>query len=230
MAQFGSGRRAPAVLGACVAAVFASLGPAQAVITSTSDALPLLGVPYTIPGGNCFPTAGFCVAGGAFTLTSPAPGLYGQYGSNEFFTTYATDTVDLTRYPSMTPAGTVTLNGTIEQEVLGRAGLSDIGSWTADLVSVMLTGRLAGHPLTLTLNPADTSSGTTSITPINTVNLKEFSVNSFFDVFAEVSYNGLTATPSGTATAPVTSAPEPATLALLAAPLLVMSAVRRRRR
>jgi hypothetical protein len=57
-----------------------------------------------------------------------------------------------------------------------------------------------------------------------------YGATSFFDVFVEVSYDGpnglLTTTMSGTASA--TNAPEPATLALLAVPLLVVPAIRRR--
>lgn len=111
--------------------------------------------------------------------------------------------------------------------MLGRTSLTEPGSWTVDLLSLSLSGTLDGSPLTMTLNPSETSSGTTSIA----VDGGGFIVNSFFDVFAELTYDGpngvLTATPSGIATA--TGVPEPATLVLLAGPLLAMSAVRRRR-
>jgi hypothetical protein len=82
--------------------------------------------------------------------------------------------------------------------------------------------------LTMTLNPSDTSLGNTAIVPDG----GDYIVSSYFDVFAELTYDGpngeLTAMPSGIATA--TGVPEPATLALLAGPLLAMSAMRRRRR
>ena len=201
------------------------MGSARADVIVSTPTLPLLGVPYTISGGNCFPTAGFCVAGGAFTFTS----LVGSStsGGNEYFTTDTTFTGDVTTL-SHTPVATVTLTGTAEQEVLARASPTDTGSWTVDLLSLSLSGTVAGYPLSLQLNPADLAldQGTTSITPVG--NTEEFSVNSFFDVFADVTYGPLTATPSGVATA--SGVPEPATLMLLAGPLLAMSAMRRRRR
>src|SRR5271166_701738 len=227
MAQSRSGRRVPAVLGACVAVALAGMGSARADVFESSPTLPLLGVPYTIPGGNCFPTAGFCVAGGAFTLTSLTPPGFVQNSMSEDITTNATFTGELTNL-SHSPVGTVTLTGTIEQEVEGRQNQFDTGSWTVDLLSVSLSGTVAGFPLTMTLNTADTSSGTTSIAQTGA----NFTANSFFDVFVDLTYDGpngvLTAMPSGTATA--NGVPEPATLMLLAGPLLVMSALRRRRR
>jgi hypothetical protein len=225
MEQFRSGWRIAAVLGACVAGAIAGPGSAQAfVMTNTSNALPLLGVPYTIPGGTCFNTAGFCVASGTLFLTSLAGPGFVQGPSDEDITTNATDTIVLTDLFHV-PKGTVTLSGTLEQKVVGRADPSAIGTWTVELESVSLSGMLAGVPITLTLNPADLALdiGTTSIVPDG----QHFHVESFFDVFAEVSYGSLTAFPSGVTTAGVV--PEPATLALLAGPLLVLSAARRRR-
>jgi hypothetical protein len=219
MAQSRSGQPVQALLAACVTVALVGMAPARADVLESSPTLPLLGDPYTIPGGACFSGISVCVTDGSFTLTSLTSSS--TIGSTEEFTTNAVATIDLT------PTATVTLTGTIEQEVLGRTGLTVAGSWTADLLSLSLSGTLNGNPLTMTLNPGQTSSGTTSIVPDG----GDFLVNSFFDVFAVLTYDGpngvLTATPSGTATA--TGVPEPATLALLAGPLLAMSAVRRRR-
>jgi hypothetical protein len=204
-------------MAACVAVALAAMAPARADVLESSPTLPLLGDPYTIPGGACFSGASVCVAGGSFTLTALTSSS--ASGGTEDFTTNAVATIYLT------PAATVTLTGSIEQEVLGRTGLAESGTWTVDLLSLSLSGSLGGYPLTMTLNPSDPSSGTTLIAPDG----GDFIVNSFFDVFAELTYDGpngvLTATPSGIATA--TNAPEPATLALLAGSLLAMSAVRR---
>jgi hypothetical protein len=223
MKRTRSGWLVPAVLGACVAGAFAGPGSAQAfVLSNTPDALPLLGFAYTIPGGVCFSTAGYCVAGADFTLTSLAPPGLVQT-SNEDITTNATATIDLAN-SSHVPIGTVTLTGTVEQDVLRRPNEFDTGSWTVDLESLSLSGTLNSLPITVMLNPADLGmdTGTTSIVEDGAV----FRVDSFFDVFAEISYDGLTATASGAATAG--GVPEPATLALLAGPLLVLSAARRR--
>lgn len=228
MAPFRSARRVPAVLGACIAVAVAGMGSAQAFVLENTPTLPLIDFPYTTGGGDCFNTAGFCVTGSAFTLTSVVPSGFVQT-ADETITAFATDTIDLANLSNM-PIGTVTLTGTVTQVVLGRLNPSDTGSWTVDLTGLSLAGTLNGFALTMGLNPADLSmdSGTTSIVQDGAF----FEVNSFFDVFTEITYDvpggPLHATPSGTATA--TAAPEPATLALLAVPVLAMSAVRRRRR
>jgi hypothetical protein len=214
-----------------VAILVAGMGSARAFLSETPT-LPLLDSPYTIGGGTCFPIAQFCVAGGELTLTSVVPGGFVQSGSNQFITAYATDVIQVNNLSSV-PVGTVTLTGTVEQAVIGRLNPDDQGSWTTDLISLSLSGTLAGYPVTLALNPADLAldTGTTSIAQDGAF----FDVSSYFDVFATVSYNPpgglLTATPSGTATATPAPAPapEPATLALFGGSLLVMSAVRRRR-
>jgi hypothetical protein len=227
MTSIGWHRRVPVALSRA-AVLCAAVGSARASIIETTPTLPLLGAPYTTLGGNCFPHAGFCVADAEFTLTSLASGGFMQNPTSEFITTNATATIDLTSLSDV-PLATATLTGVIQQEVLGRLNPSDAGSWTVDLVSVSLSGTLGGDPVTMMLNPDDLAldTGTTSIVPA----AGNFSVSSFFDVFTALTYDGpnglLTATPSGIATA--TSAPEPATLALLAIPLLGMATVRRRR-
>jgi hypothetical protein len=220
MAQSRPARRVATFLAACVVAALAATASARADVLESTPTLPLLGDPYTIPGGACFSGVSLCVADGSFTLTSLVS--TNTTGGSEDFVTNAIATIDLT------PAGTVTLTGTIEQNVVGRASLSEPGSWTVELVSLSMSGMLNGFPLTMTLNPGDTSSGTTSIVSDG----GGFLANSFFDVFADLTYDGpngvLTATPSGIATA--TGVPEPATLALLAGPVLALSAMRRQRR
>ncbi len=72
-----------------------------------------------IAGGNCFNTAGFCVSGGDFVLTSLVSNGFVQNPSNEDITTNATATIDLTSLSNV-PLGTVTLIGTVTQEVEGR--------------------------------------------------------------------------------------------------------------
>jgi len=229
MARRGPRRRLGVGAAVAAAVLAAGMGSVRA-FPSESPTLPLLGSPYTIGGGTCFPIAQFCVAGGELTLTSVVPGGFVQSGSNQFITAYATDVIQVNNLSSV-PVGTVTLTGTVEQEVIGRLSPDSLGSWTVDLISLSLSGTLAGYPVTLELNPADLAldSGTTSIVQDKAF----FDVSSYFDVFATVSYNPpggpLTATPSGTATATPALAPEPATLALLGGSLLVMSAVRRRR-
>ena len=226
MERSKSGRRIALVLGACVAVGVAGTCPARAFVLESTPTLPLLDFPYYISGGACFSNVSVCVTGGEFTLTSVVSNMFpaaGQYRNDEVITADATDMI------SLNPVATVTMTGTVEQVVVGRLNAFDTGIWTADLISVSLSGSLNGYPITLTLNPAKLSSdtGTTSIEQDGAF----FSANSFFDVFAEVTYDGptgvLTATPSGTASV---TAPEPVSFVLLGGPLLALSAVRRRRR
>src|SRR5271156_6562579 len=134
MAQSRSGQPVQALLAACGAAARAGRAPARADVLESPPTLPLLGDPYTIPGGACFSGISVCVTDGSFTLTSLTSSS--TIGSTEEFTTNAVATIDLT------PTATVTLTGTIEQEVLGRTGLTVAGSWTADLLSLSLSGTL----------------------------------------------------------------------------------------
>jgi hypothetical protein len=219
--------RAFAGLAACIVGAAAWVAPARAsIIISSSPTLPLLGVPYDVAGGACFPTAGFCAGSGAFTLTKIKPGGFQQTGAGELITTQATFSGELTNLSDV-PLGTISLSGTVEQDVIGRLNPSDQGTWTVDLVSMSLSGVVHGFTLMLALDPSHTSSGMTSITQSAAV----FDITSFFDVFADLTYD--TPTPLHATVGPVvataTAAPEPATLALLAGPLLAMLGVRRRR-
>jgi hypothetical protein len=233
MISFGAGRRALFVVWASVAGAFWGSATARASVIEVSPELPLLDVPYVTSGsGSCFPAVGLCISNGAFTLTSVTSNKI--VGGSELITTDATYTADLTKdNSSKTPEGTLTLTGTIEQKVVGRVGLFEYpGAWTVDLLSMSMTGSVDGGTLTLGLNTAMPSSGTTSITPFIT-NQQYFDISSTFDVNVALSLTipgkpKLSTTRSGTATA--TTLPEPATVAILGTSLLALSAVRRRRR
>jgi hypothetical protein len=79
-----------------------------------------------------------------------------------------------------------------------------------------LDGLVRGHTLTLSLDPLQTSTGGTSITDLG----DGFSINSFFDVFVELSFDSnppLTASrgPLRFTTTSVGAVPEPATWAMM---------------
>jgi hypothetical protein len=233
MGSFGAGRRALFVVWACVAGVFGGLASASASVIEVSPELPLLDVPYVTSGGSCFSAADVCVSNGTFTLTSVTSNKI--IGGSEFIITDATYTADVTKdNAAKTPEGVLTLTGTIEQKVVGRIGLFYYpGTWTVDLLTMSMTGSVDGGTLTLGLNTAQPSSGTTSIASVIMNNQQYFDISSTFDVNAALALTipgkpKLTTTRSGTATA--TSLPEPATVALLGTSLLAISAVRRRRR
>jgi hypothetical protein len=209
-----------------VAIVLTAAAPSRADVISATPTLPLLGVPY-VPstGAGCFPTINACISGGSLTLTSLVSNTFVALGedllTDAVYTGTLTDTAN-------NPIGPVTLTGTVEQLVLGRTFSSQTGSWTTDLTALSLSGPVLGRTLTLDLDPSKSSSGTTSITPIDDAG---FRISSFFDVFAELTLD--TTTPLHTTVGPIeftaapTPAPEPAGLALLGLPLLALSATRK---
>jgi hypothetical protein len=122
--------------------------------------------------------------------------------------------------------GSVILTGSVEQQVLGRTTSTETGSWTTDLISLLLTGPVLGHTLTMTLDPSNTSSGTTSITANQG---SSFTISSFFDVFTDLMLDSTP--PLDTVRGPIlfsaTAAPEPASLTLFGLPVLLLLARRR---
>ncbi len=175
-------------------------------------------------GVGCFPAAGVCVSPGTFTLTSVVSSIFNPSGQDIVANVdYAGRLTDLTQ----APIGPVLLSGTLEEVVEGRTFATEIGSWPTDLVALSLTGSVQGQTLALTLDPAHDSSGVTSIDPIGGGEREAYLISSFFDVFVELSLDGLNAT-RGPIRATV--APEPATLTMLALPLAALTVMRRRRK
>lgn len=212
-----------ALLAAGVFAAATGSGSAQPVLILPSASLPLIGVPYqsTGIGAGCFTIVSACVTPGPFIMTSATPPAF--VGGNQLNTADATYEASLTPIGGSTIIGSVSLTGTLDEEVLGRTSDSQTGTFTVDITSIDLTGTLSlpglpldGYMLKLALNPSDTSSGTTTITPDGSM----FQITSFFDVFVDVTLE----TPSG---APVKSVslpeitlvavPEPSTWGMLLA-------------
>jgi hypothetical protein len=223
MVRLGFGQRTAVLVAAALAVAAAT--PTRAAVISSTPTLPLLGVPYvTASGGGCFPT-GICVSGGRFTFTLPSSPTFDATGQD--IKSDALFSATLTNL-SHVSIGTIQLSGTAEQEVLGRTSATELGSWTTDVISLSLSGPVLGHTLTVTLDttPGHESTGETSIEQIGN---HQFKIDSFFDVFVELSFDTLP--PLQTMQGPVhaEAVPEPSSIAAIAMALIVMPALYRRR-
>jgi hypothetical protein len=221
MAGGNSGRSGLAFLATCAALALAGMAPVKASVISSSPTLPLLDDPYISSiGAGCFAAANVCISAGTFTLTSVVSSSFAPLGQD--ILADATYMGTLTTLSDV-PIGPVTLTGTLEQEVIGRTSATETGSWTTDIEAMSLTGPVLGHTLTLTLDPSETSSGTTSIVPDG----EAFNISSFFDVFVELSLDSTP--PLQTTVGPITvdavAVPEPVSLAMLAISLLSLAAM-----
>jgi hypothetical protein len=169
-------------------------------------------------------TAGVCIAGGSLTLTAVDQSTFSPSGQD--IIAEADYAATLTTIGG-TLIGPVNLAGMVEQEVVGRTSATQTGFWTTEILALSLTGPILGHSLTVGLDGSDTSSGSTSITPDGP---DESIVNSFFDVFAEVTLD--TSPPLQNSRGPIelTVTPESASVVLLGLPLLLLPIARGRRR
>jgi MYXO-CTERM domain-containing protein len=215
------------VLTAAAIGQVACAGAANASVIASSPTLPVLGVPYVAAvSAGCFPAVAKCIAPGSLTLTSVVSSTFN--GAGQDIVANATYSGELTTLGGM-PVGPVMLTGTLEEEVLGRTTSTALGSWTTDLLALSLSGPVLAGTLTLGLDPAHSSRGTSSITQVNSEDSGEFRISSFFDVFTELSLDN---PPLSTTRGPIRvtlTTPEPTGLALLLPALLGLVAVRRRR-
>ena len=207
---------------------WAGHGSALAAVISGTPTLPLLGVPHSSTTGvGCFPTAGFCITAGSLTFTALSSNHFNMPG--EDLTMQATYTGTLTD-GSNHILGPLLLTGSVEEEVLGRTFSTETGSWNTKLLSLALSGQLQGHTLTLGLGASD-STGTDSIDPIGD---GLFQIDSFFDVFIDLTLDSLPPLHATRGpvllTLPPTPVPAPAGLTLWTAPMLFLSWAHWRRR
>jgi PEP-CTERM motif len=230
MPQPCSRLRAPAALVACVAIMLAAMTAAWGAVISSTPTLPVIGSSYASSTGvGCFPAvppAGVCIAPGTFTLTSLVSSTFDATGqdivANVFYAGILTTLGNV-------PIGPISLSGTMEQEVHGRTSPTELGTWATELISLSLSGPVLGHTLTLMLDPLHSSTGVTSIVPLGDNGETLFRIDSFFDVFVELTLD--TPTPLHTTRGPIRASlvPEPSTLALLAGALVAFASRRPRK-
>ena len=120
------------------------------------------------------------------------------------------------------------LNGQVDITYFDKSTVNELGTFNTQVTSLDLTGVLNGHTLNAILNPADTSTGQTTVTAI-TSQPPTIKVSSFFDVFAELSIDGGTFVPGPERVADLTTTPEPAyygTIGILLAAIVTLRVVK----
>ncbi|HEY1453937.1 MAG TPA: PEP-CTERM sorting domain-containing protein [Roseiarcus sp.] len=164
-----------------------------------------------------------CVNPGPFIQTSIVSNTFS--GGNQEIIANVTYDATLTPIGLDTIIGSVALTGTVDETVMGRTSNAQTGAFTVDLTGLSLSGPLSlpseplldGRTLAVgldTSNPMDTSSGMTTITPDGAM----FRINSFFDVFVDISLDlPPPFTSPSTSVGPIllVAVPEPSTWAML---------------
>ena len=216
----GSSQARLGVLAAGIALAWALAGSAQASVITPTASLPLLGIPYESPGAGagCFVLAGACVNPGPFVQTSVVSDMFDMTGQE----IVADVTYDATLTPPglNTIIGSVMLTGTVEYTVEGRTSNSETGTFAVDLTGLTLSGPLSlpgspmldGRTLTVGLDASNSSTGMTTIAPDGGA----FRIDSFFDVFTDISLDLPPINPSASV-GPIllVAVPEPSTWAMM---------------
>jgi hypothetical protein len=225
MSQLRLCRPASAALAGCIVLGLGGITSASAGIITASPSLPLLDVPYasSIDAG-CFSGAGVCVSAGTLTLTSEVSSTFD--GTGQEIVVEVTYAAVLTNLFGVA-IGPVDLTGTMNESVVGRTTNSDTGIWDTEETALSVIGTALGDTLSMTQDPDNGSTGSTSIASNGD---GTYLVTSFFDMFVDLSLG--TGPPQTTAQGPIffdVSVPEPSSLALLAVALMALAFVRRRR-
>jgi hypothetical protein len=204
-----------ACLAPCIAILLTAMPSARAAVISATPTLPVLGAPYASPtGAGCFPVAGVCISLGTLTPVSLVSSTFDADSQNIVANVVYSG---LLTTLANSPLGPISLTGTMEQEVLGRTFATELGTWETELVALSLSGPVLGRTLTLMLDASTPSTGETSIEPSGSGGGEQFRIDSFFDVFVELSLD--TTPPLVTTRGPIRASlvalPEPGTAALL---------------
>ena len=105
----------------------------------------------------------------------------------------------------------VILQGAVEVLSQGKAG-NTTGTFQTEILSMSLSGDLNGTPIQIRESPDLASLGETTITPLVT---GDFQIDSFFDVFVDISIDGGPFIPQTGGPSRVDLAPEPSAVTLL---------------
>lgn len=150
---------------------------------------------------------------------------------NELVSTNAVFATDIFQNIGGAPGaflGPLSIPGTMDFTFFGRSLSTPLGTFNAQITAFDFSGMFNGHSFEIMQNPSQASTGLTTINQVP----GGYQVNSFFDVFAELSLDGGPFVPGPERHSVLTATPEPdgwvfAVLGLLG---FVGIASRRRRR
>ena len=209
----------------CALAVVGVAGICRAsVITSSPVLPPNTGAYVTADGVNTVYNAGPLV----FVLSHVQHGSFSSINriasgadESESFSSEATGLVSVNGGPN-TPVDLTGPCGVLVHNKIGQV----TGTFDTEMTSLSLSGISGGNPVFFRESPTLASTGSTTITDIGG---GDFRIDSFFDIFTELSIDGgSTWVPSTSSTHVVLSnLPEPATLSLLGLPMMLL--MRRKR-
>jgi hypothetical protein len=125
------------------------------------------------------------------------------------------------------PGQSTNSNGSVSTEAFGKVG-NTTGSFNTEMLSMNLSGSNIFGPYLMRESPTLASTGQTSVTSLGG---GLYHIDSFFDVFTELSLDGgNTWMPSDTSTHVNLTSPEPGSLILIGLGVFGLSGVTRRRR
>jgi hypothetical protein len=169
------------------------------------------------------PLSGVCSSNVTGTILSASSNFVGP---DEFVVLNEVVTGDLSA--AGVPIGSFLVTGPLDLTLFGRSGPNDTGTFSATVTAEDYQGSIGGASLEITLDPSQTSTAQITITPLEG-EPPLFRIDSFFDIFSQISIDGSAPIPIGGFPITGVAAPEPATPALLGLPLVALAGLRRRR-
>ena len=175
---------------------------------------------------NLLPPKGACVVGGNLSnFTQRVSTLTADGQEVDAMASFTANLYDFTGGVKGGLLGPLSLTGPVGFLYMGRSSETELGTFSTTMTELMLTGSFNGIPVIIK-GDLNKTMGTTTISAAG----HDFKVDSFFDVFVEVSINGGPFVPGPRRPFVLTATPEPGTFVLGALGIGVLGLAMRRRR